>query len=138
MRIYNKRTFGYGVFSTALGVLNLLLCFRTGFDGSGLLLALLLLLVGGGSILRGLSRDLSREDRLEALDERNRLVELKTKSKAFRLTQGISFGLMLVLLVLGKVLEERLLIGVGIGLASAYTVSMFTEVLTFCYYEKHS
>jgi len=81
---------------------------------------------------------LSKEDRLEELDERNQLIKLKTKSKAFRLTQGICFGLMLTFLVMGKVSGENTFISMGVGLAFAYTVSMFTEIITHCYYEKHN
>ena len=88
--------------------------------------------------MRSFSRDMSREDKLEELDERNRLIDLKTKSRAFRLTQAICFGLMLLFLLMGKISGETLLISMGVGLAFAYAISMFTELFTYLYYEKHN
>jgi len=88
--------------------------------------------------MRSFSRNMSREDKLDELDERNRLIDLKTKSRAFRLTQAICFGLMLLFLVMGKMSGEILLISAGVGLAFAYAVSMFTEIFTYLYYEKRN
>ncbi|MDU4973611.1 MAG: hypothetical protein E6X19_12955, partial [Hungatella hathewayi] len=105
---------------------------------SGMVITLALLFIGGGSVMRSFSRNMSREDKLDELDERNRLIDLKTKSRAFRLTQAICFGLMLLFLVMGKMSGEILLISAGVGLAFAYAVSMFTEIFTYFYYEKHN
>lgn len=138
MKIYNKKKFGSGFICIVLGVLNFLACFSTGFDISGMVITLALLFIGGGFTIRSFSRDMSREDRLEELDERNRLIDLKTKSRAFRLTQAICFGLMLLFLVMGKISGETLLISMGVGLAFAYAISMFTELFTYLYYEKHN
>lgn len=137
MKIYDKKKFGSGLVCMALSLLNLIASFWTGFDVSGIILILALLLFGVVLITRSLSYNLSREDKLEELDERNQLIELKTKSKSFRLTQGICFGLMLVFLVMGKVSGENLFIGMGVGLAFAYAVSMFTEIFTCFYYDNH-
>ena len=136
MKIYNKKKFGSGFICIVLGVLNFLACFSTGFDVSGMVITLALLFIGGGYIMRSFSRNMSREDKLDELDERNRLIDLKTKSRAFRLTQAICFGLMLLFLVMGKMSGEILLISAGVGLAFAYAVSMFTEIFTYFYYEK--
>ena len=138
MKIYNKKKFGSGFICIVLGVLNFLACFSTGFDVSGMVITLALLFIGGGYIMRIFSRNMSREDKLDELDERNRLIDLKTKSRAFRLTQAICFGLMLLFLVMGKMSGEILLISAGVGLAFAYAVSMFTEIFTYLYYEKRN
>ena len=127
MKIYNKKAFASGVFMTGLGVLNLAMDILNGStDLNGIILVTLLFLFGFGTIMRSLSKRLTREDKLEALDERNQLIELKSKSQSFRLTQIISFLLMLVLLV----------ITMGVGLAFAFTISLFTEIFTYMYYEE--
>ena len=74
-------------------------------------------------------------DKLEELDERNRLIALKSKSKSFQLTQIISFMLMLALLVMGKVSGYEGFIAMGVGLAFAFAISMFSELFTYMYYE---
>ena len=45
---------------------------------------------------------------------------------------------MLTFLNMGKISGEKAFIGMGVGLAFAYTISMFAEIFTYCYYEKHT
>lgn len=138
MKVYNKKTFAFGVFSTALGVLNAVTAALRGVDAGGIVLIACLLFFGIGAMLRGTSKQLAREDRLEELDERNRLVELKSKSAAFRLTQAVCFGLMLALLVAGKVSGTQALIAIGVGLAFALSISMLAELGAYFYCEKRN
>lgn len=138
MKIYNKKTFAFGVFSAALGVLNAVTAALRGIDAAGIVLVAVLLFVGAGAMMRGLSQKMAREDKLEERDERNRLMELKSKSAAFRLTQAVCFGLMLALLVAGKVAGTQALTAIGTGLAAALSVSMLAELGAFYYYEKRT
>ena len=85
--------------------------------------------------MRSISQRMAIEDKLEELDERNRLIALKSKSKSFQLTQIISFMLMLALLVMGKVSGYEGFIAMGVGLAFAFAISMFSELFTYMYYE---
>lgn len=137
MKIYNKNKFVYGLVSVGLGLFNIVTSVNTAFDVMGVILIVVLFAFGIELIIHSISRKYSKEDKLEELDERNQFIELKTKSKSFRLTQGISFGLMLVLLMAGKVSGEKSLIAVGVGLAFAYAISMFAEVAATFYYESH-
>ena len=68
-------------------LLNVIACINAGFDISGMILILAIMFIGGGLIIRSISCNLSKEDKLEEMDERNQLIELKTKSQSFRLTQ---------------------------------------------------
>ena len=138
MKAYNKKTFAFGVFSTALGVLNAVTAALRGADAGDIVLIACLLFFGIGAMLRGTSKRLAREDGLEELDERNRLVELKSKSAAFRLTQAVCFGLMLALLVAGKVSGTQALIAIGVGLAFALSISMLAELGAYLYCEKRN
>ena len=138
MKIYNKKTFAFGVFSAALGVLNAVTAALRGIDAAGVVLVAVLLFVGAGAMMRGLSQKMAREDKLEERDERNRLVKLKSKSAAFRLTQAVCFGLMLALLVAGKVTGTQALTAIGKGLAAALSASMLAELGAFYYYEKRT
>ena len=138
MKIYNKKTFAFGVFSAALGVLNAVTAALRGIDAAGIVLVAVLLFVGAGAMMRGLSQKMAREDMLEERDERNRLVKLKSKSAAFRLTQAVCFGLMLPLLVAGKVTGTQALTAIGTGLAAALSASMLAELGAFYYYEKRT
>ncbi len=136
MKIYNKKVFASGVFEIALGLLSLIAdIMKQDFSIKSSVLIAVLVVLGFGSILRSVSPRMAKEDKLEELDERNRLITLKSKSKSFQLTQIISFILMLALLVMGKVTGFEGFIAMGVGLAFAFTVSMFAEIFTYLYYE---
>ena len=136
MKIYNKKVFASGVFMAALGLLNLITSImRQDFDINSIILIAALFVLGFGSIMRSISQRMAKEYKLEELDERNRLIALKSKSKSFRLTQIISFALMLALLVMGKISGYEGFIAMGVGLAFAFAISLFAEIFTFMYYE---
>lgn len=136
MKIYNKKVFASGVFMMALGLLNLITSIiRQDLDINSIILIVALFVLGFGSIMRSISQRMAKEDKLEELDERNRLIALKSKSKSFRLTQIISFMLMLAFLIMGKVSGYEGFIAMGVGLAFAFAISMFAEVFTYMYYE---
>ena len=136
MKIYNKKVFASGIFMAALGLLNLITSIkRKDLDINSIILIAALFVLGFGSIMRSMSQRMTKEDKLEEMDERNRLITLKSKSKSFQLTQMISFILMLVLLVMGKVFDYEGFIAMGVGLAFAFTISMFAEIFTYMYYE---
>lgn len=136
MKIYSKKGFVSGILITALGLLNLIMSIiRKDLDISSIILVFALLFFGFGSILRSISWRMAKEDKLEELDERNLLIALKSKSKSFRITQIISFFLMLVFLLIGKISGLEEFIAMGVGLAFAFAISMFAELFTFMYYE---
>ena len=136
MKIYNKKVFASGVFMMALGLLNLITSImRQDLDINSTILIVALFVLGFGSIMRSISQRMAKEDKLEELDERNRLIALKSKSKSFQLTQIISFMLMLALLVMGKVSGYEGVIAIGVGLAFAFAISMLAEIFTYMHYE---
>ena len=136
MRIYNKKKFAYGVFSLTLGLLVLVTGIMKGLHAKGAILSILLLLTGAGSLARSLSRKMSREDMVEERDERNRLIDMKTKGLAFRLTEGISYVLGLLFLVSGALAKDDAIVALGLGFILTVTIAMFAEVGAWFHYEK--
>lgn len=136
MKIYNKKLFSFGIFSAALATLNWVMdVVNKTLDINGVILVGALYLIGFAAILHSLSRKLTKQDKLENLDERNQLIALKSKSKAFTLSQGIIFCLMLVMLILGKVSGYDGFITIAISLAVTFPITMLTELFTYMYYE---
>lgn len=139
MKICHKKNFWAGVGMLALGILNLATALWRGqMEWSDWVLVLALVFLGGSSLLRSLSPKLARQDKIEEQDERNALVQLKTRTSAFRWTRLVSFGLMLSLLIAGAVTRERLLLAVAVGLAFALTVSFFAEFFAALYHESRN
>ena len=139
MKICHKKNFWAGVGMLALGILNLATAlWRRDFDLSTGVLVGALLLLGVSSLLRGLSPQFSQQDKIEEQDERNILVNLKTRTSAFRWTRLVSFGLMALLLVAGAATGEELLLAIAVGLAFALTVSFFAEFFAALYHESRN
>lgn len=137
MKVYNRKKFTAGIFMTALATVNLIadVLNRT-VDLNGIILSAVLYLSGFGAIVRSLSKKLTWEDKLEEMDERNQLIALKSRSKAFELAEGICFVLMLALMAAGKVSGGTELIAMGAGLAFAVTIMMPAQLFTAMYYEE--
>lgn len=136
MKIYNKKVFFSGIGMIFLGTLNLFIkLIQKDVDTTTIGLFVILGAFGLNAISRSLSRKKSREDKLDTLDERNLFIELKSQSKSFQLTQKVSFLLMFILMIIGKVSGNEDFIVMGVGISFAFVVSMFAEIFTQVYYE---
>lgn len=135
MKIYNKKNFRYGLGMTILGVLMLLTSLWKGFDVKGTVILALCLFLGIGLMLRSLSRDMSREDRIAELDERNRAVEQRAKSRALGIVEMVCFVCILLSIVGMQVMEE-FFGGMLVAFGLLFTVMLFAELVTLLYYNK--
>lgn len=138
MQIYNRKSFISGVVFFLLALALLLCCLMKTFDLKSVILIISLFLLGMAEIQRSMSDQMSKQDKINDLDERNRLIRFKSKSKAFNVTQIICFILMLAFMLLGTTAKETLLIYTGIGLAFGFSISMIAEIIFSIYYEKHT
>lgn len=135
MKIYNKKNFRYGLGMTILGVLMLLTSIWKGFDVKGTMILALCLFVGIGLMLRSLSRDMSREDKIAELDERNKMVEWRAKSRALGIAELICVVCILVSIVGMRVVED-FFGGMLVAFGLMYTIMLLTELFTLLYYDK--
>lgn len=135
MKIYNKSSFVEGFFCTILGLVLLFTIFITSFNIKKLILSSLVLFIGIGLLQRSISKAMSLEDKTDKLDERNQFISVKSKGKSLQITQIISWILMLILLIVGKVGDTILIVYVGTGIMIPFTVSLFVELFCMIYYE---
>ena len=136
MKIYHKRNFIESVFLLGLGGLNLIMNFiRHDLSVKDIVLCIVLLLLGSSLLARSLSRKASYQDKIEAMDERNKLVRQKAESRAFTLTQTISFVLIMGCIMAYTMTKSRDFIGIVVGLGLAWGISMLTDIFTSIYYE---
>lgn len=142
MKIYNKKGFFSGILWTAAGVFCL---YRDIMDSAdfmprqlkNVIFSLLFLAIGLTSLLRAFSRSSSRKDRIEKMDERNRLVRLRTDS----LTLNILGYLQLAGMIIGisgfalTKIEVYGFLFLFSGLS--ITVTAVTALIAAVWYEKH-
>lgn len=104
MKIYNRKGFLWGIVWTVLGVLRLLLLVIQPEDTTaqlvkGIIVGVVLLTLGLSGFTRALSKQATREDRIEENDERNKLVRLKSKARV----NDVMFWTMIALIVCGVI-----------------------------------
>ena len=138
MLCHRKKNFTFGLFALLLGALNLARSALQGFDRNDGVLVGLLLLLAGASVVRSLSPRWSREDKVEERDERNQLVKLKSRSRAYYISQIAFLAAELVLIAWGKTTGQETLIYVGLGLMAAFFISLVTDFFTWVYYDEHT
>lgn len=142
MKIYHKKNFATGLFFTLLGGAFIVLFLTRGeVEPKSVAFCVLCLLIGPGLLLRSLDRGLSRQDKIDELDERNILVRLRTKSMAFSIVQYTLLGVC-VLCAIGAVLSRdnpdgQLVLG-GMLIVSGVTwfLSLLAELFCGLHYEK--
>lgn len=137
MKIYNRKYFFYGLASLALGIAVFVTAERP-ITLKPIILAVLCAVIGAGFILRSLSRKLTKADKLDGLDERNQLIALKSNSKTSQITQFGSGILTVAFMGMGGGSGNKDFIAMGVGAAFCYTISLFAEMFTKIYYEKHN
>ena len=139
MKIYHKKNFKLGLWSLVLAALLLAAgLWRGNFDWKDGVLCALLAFLGGGNLIRSLSRENSREDKVEELDERNRLVKLKAQSQAYHISQFVFLCGASALCALGKWNGSMLWVGAGLGLMAAFLFALAADFITWVYYDEHT
>ena len=141
MKIYNKKGFISGVLWTAAGAFCL---YRDVVDAhhflpqqiKSVVLSLVMLAVGLTCLVRALSRSASREDKIEALDERNRLVSLKVDSLT-RKVMGWARVAAMAAGLLGYLFTENLVFGCLFLFAGlSVTLEAVVAIAAALHYEK--
>lgn len=136
MKIYNKKKFASGVFLLLLGLLRFTPLFAgREWDVKSIFWTAVLLLLGVSELVHSLSSRLTRQDKLEERDERNRLVDWKAKSMTLKITHAIYLVLGWIFAIIGVIREADIVVALGLGLLFTFPIGMFTELFTSIYYE---
>lgn len=136
MKIYNKSNYLLGLFFGLLGIAMLIVGIWQGFDIKGSIIMILCLFFGIGIIIRSLSADMSREDKINELDERNNLVKMKSRSMAFIWSEGICFICLVVCMVGHSVIGEILSVPMTIAFGIMLFAMMLLDLVITIYYNR--
>ena len=143
MKIYNKKNFISGIFWTFLGI-SILLHAIIKPEAEILLqikyvvLSVGVLIIGSSSLLRSLSKTAARQDLIEELDERNKLVVLKSKAKLLDLLIGILIAIAVIGFI-GLVSSNYNIAWVFVFILPLLLLSFYciANIVVTSYYENH-
>ena len=142
MKIYNKNGFVLGVIWTFLAVWNIILDFSSPDSNSLVqikdsILSVFLLLLGITSFFRAFSKKATREDIIEQRDERNRLINYKSKSRMLDIAYGILFVFMVCGMIGFKTTSNMVWFAVLIIPGFLLGLFLIVEIFVKLYYERH-
>ena len=142
MKIYNKKGFFLGIFWVLLAIgcavadlrrpdPNMLIRVRDW------VLTVFVFLLGISSFWRAFSRSATREDRIEEMDERNRLIEVKSKARMLDFVYGTLFVLVVGSLIGFQVTASE--VWLALFIIPGFLLGLFVLVHIFIklYYNKH-
>ena len=142
LKIYNKKGFFSGILWTAAGVFCL---YRDIADSADFLpqqiksvvISLLCLAIGLTSLIRAFSKSSTREDRMEEMDECNKLVRLKTNSLTLNILGYLQLAGMIIG-ILGFTFTKNVIYGSLFLFAGlSITVTAVISLVATVWYEKH-
>lgn len=76
----------------------------------------------------------SAEEQVEAMDERNQMINLKSKSRTYDIMNVLDVVLMMIFIVLGKYWDISAVSFVGIGIVGV--VAFLAQSITYSYYNE--
>lgn len=142
LKIYNKKGFFSGVLWTAAGAFCL---YRDIVDSADFLpqqiksvaFSLVFLAIGLTSLIRAFFKSATREDRIEEMDERNRLVRLKTDSVTLKILGYLQLAGMIIG-ILGYAFTQIVFYGfLFLFSGLSITVTAVIALIAAVWYEKH-
>lgn len=136
MKIYHRKNFISGIGLVLIGLVLLLLQEKAQVGWKDIVLIGACFFMGGGLLLRSTSGKFSKEDRLEEMDERNQLVLLKNRSRAFQIVEYGNLLLAAFFLAAGKIQGDKMLLYVGVGLSFSFSLCLFADLFAFLYYDR--
>ena len=136
MKIYNKKKFYFSLLWLAMGISVMIFTLVNGdLNFNSVFRAACCYILGINGLGRSISQKKSREDKVEELDERNQLIELKSKREGFQLIQYTLLCVGFVFAILGGIYKDMILGTVGITSTIIWVFSLLIDWLTFVYYE---
>ena len=78
----------------------------------------------------------SAGEQIAALDERNQMIDLKSKSRTYDIMNVLDVVLMMIFIVLGKYWDISAISFVGIGIGIVGVVTSLAQSITYSYYNE--
>lgn len=128
MKIYHKKNFFWGILMLISAGLSVATMIRFGVSRYQIWVLLAMMPSGLTQLLRSLSYESSKEDRLEKLDEREEFMRQRAWELSYRTSSILVVVLMFVLLGVGAKIENDTLIDMGMGMTVCLSISVLADL----------
>ena len=135
MKYYDKKRAAHGWLSIGLGVLWIAVAaqeyeFWLNWIVSGIFI------VGGiWDLVRARTRKLTEEERIELTDERNQMLLLQTKSRAYDIMNVIYIICMIAFLLVAQIFHVQVMLVLSAGFSVLYSTSGLVNLIVSSYYD---
>lgn len=134
MKVYNKNDLIGGINRIWMSVIWIALA--VGEKGKTQWICVGLLVVSSIVLIMRAVKKPSAGEQIAALDERNQMIDLKSKSRTYDIMNVLDVVLMMIFIVLGKYWDISAISFVGIGIGIVGVVASLAQSITYSYYNE--
>ncbi len=136
MKYYDKKRAAHGWWNIGLGVLWIVVAAQE-YENWFNWIVLGSLIVGGiWDLVRARTKKLTEEERIELTDERNQMLLLQTKSRAYDIMNVIYIICMIAFLLVAQIFHVQVMLVLSAGFSVLYAISGLVNVIVSSYYDE--
>lgn len=136
MKLYNKKRAADGWWRVGLGILWIILMIQERGNWLNWIVSGILIVGGIWDLVRARTKRLTEEERIELTDERNQILLLQTKSRAYDIMNVLYVAVMIVFLLAAQIFDIHVAWHFAIGSGLFYAVSMLVNIIVSSYYKE--
>ena len=136
MKYYDKKRAAHGWWNIGLGVLWIVVAAQEYENWFNWIVSGSLIVGGIWDLVRARTRRLTEEERIELTDERNQMLLLQTKSRAYDIMNVIYIICMIAFLLVAQIFHVQVMLVLSAGFSVLYGISGLVNVIVSSYYDE--
>ena len=136
MKLYNKKRAADGWWRVGLGILWIILAIQERGNWINWIVSGSFIVGGIWDLVRARTRKLTEEERIELTDERNQMLLLQTKSRAYDIMNVIYIICVIAFLLVAQIFHVQVMLVLSAGFSVLYAVSMLVNIIVSSYYKE--
>ncbi len=136
MKLYNKKRASDGWWRVGLGILWIILAIQERESWINWIVSGIFILGGIWDLIRARTKKLTEEERIELTDERNQMLQLQAKSRAYDIMNAIYLIGMIAFLLAAQIFDMQKALHLAMGIGLIYAISMLVNSIVSSYYNE--
>ena len=136
MKLYNKKRAADGWWRVGLGILWIILAIQERGNWINWIVSGIFIVGGIWDLVRARTKRLTEEERIELTDERNQMLLLQTKSRAYDIMNVIYIICVIAFLLVAQIFHVQVMLVLSVGFSVLYAISGLVNVIVSSYYDE--